>query len=206
MVDAGSWLLPDGDEVARMCGAFGSAGPRDYDEAAARLIRRTAWRSGLLGAVTSVGGFTTLLVALPIDLVVSARMEARLACLLGALAGRDAHDPELRICASEILAGRSPDAAVRPGGTHGVGEALRSDLGQELRLEAGEQLVSAGAAATAGSARRIGTRGFPRLVARALPRLVAKLVPGLGAVIGFAVNWKSVQDVGRLSAEWFRSP
>lgn len=43
-----------------------------------RIIHEQAMRSGLVGAVTGLGGFITLPIALPIDLVVSAQIQAAL--------------------------------------------------------------------------------------------------------------------------------
>lgn len=56
-------------------------GPRyglTQNQALERIIRGQALRAGMIGAITSVGGFVTLPIALPVDIVLSFRIQASL--------------------------------------------------------------------------------------------------------------------------------
>jgi uncharacterized protein (DUF697 family) len=59
-----------------------------------RIVRRQAFRSGLVGAITSVGGIPFLPLTLPIDMVLSLRIQAGLAEFIAAVYGLSAAGPE----------------------------------------------------------------------------------------------------------------
>lgn len=63
-------------------------GPRyglNQNQALERIIREQAFRAGTIGAITSVGGFVTLPIALPVDIVLSFRIQASLISFIGQL-------------------------------------------------------------------------------------------------------------------------
>lgn len=80
-----------------------------------RIIRRQAFRSGVVGAVTGLGGLVTLPVALPVDIVLSLRLQA---ALVEFIANRYGHtnpgETESRIRAYLIMSGsgRVSEAAI----------------------------------------------------------------------------------------------
>ncbi len=71
-----------------------------------QVIHQQAVRCGILGAVTSVGGFVTLPVALPLDILVSARIQAGLLQFIAESYGHgDASKPEVEIRTALVMTG-----------------------------------------------------------------------------------------------------
>ena len=63
-----------------------------------RMVSRQAWRSGIVGALTSVGGFYTLPIMLPADILISTQIQAATVEFIAAAYGRkDANDVERRV-------------------------------------------------------------------------------------------------------------
>lgn len=63
-----------------------------------KVIQRQAMRAGMVGAVTSLGGIYTLPIGLPVDILLSARIQSMLVEFIAAAYGRDQNtDIEARI-------------------------------------------------------------------------------------------------------------
>jgi uncharacterized protein (DUF697 family) len=74
-----AWLAPDVTKLQQQFDDLRVRHPdATQDELVARIIHGQAVRCGIVGAVTSVGGLITLPVALPIDIVLSFRIQAAL--------------------------------------------------------------------------------------------------------------------------------
>jgi hypothetical protein len=74
-----------------------------------RLIRREALRTGVIGAVTGFGGFFTLILGLPIDMLTTARIQAQLVAFVAQRYGREPRTPtEQRVQRYLIMAGGAP--------------------------------------------------------------------------------------------------
>ncbi|NWG17955.1 MAG: hypothetical protein HXY41_15105 [Chloroflexi bacterium] len=58
------------------------------DRLLARVIGRQSFRCGVVGAITGLGGFITLPIALPVDIVLSLRMQAILVDFIAELYGQ----------------------------------------------------------------------------------------------------------------------
>lgn len=82
------WL---GTDVAKLHAEYENLiSPRhglSREQALDRVIRGQAWKAGIIGALTSIGGFVTLPIALPFDLVLSFRIQASLVSFIGQLYG-----------------------------------------------------------------------------------------------------------------------
>lgn len=86
-------------------------GPRyglNQNQALERIIRGQAVRAGTIGAITSVGGFVTLPIALPVDIVLSFRIQASLISFIGQLqAGGSAGSNNVTVRDYLIMTGSS---------------------------------------------------------------------------------------------------
>jgi hypothetical protein len=73
------WFAPDQAKLQQQVAAMRAKQPGISKEQLARhIIQRQALRAGLVGAITGVGGFWTLPIALPIDLALSFQIQAQL--------------------------------------------------------------------------------------------------------------------------------
>ena len=75
-------------------GELRAAHPRESQaDLLRRIIRREAVRTGVIGAITGFGGFFTLIIALPIDMLTSTRIQAELVNFIAASYGRPPGSP-----------------------------------------------------------------------------------------------------------------
>ncbi len=100
---------PDVDRIDREYQAMRAANPRlSTDQLVQHIIRRQAIRSGMVGAITGLGGFVTILIGLPIDVLASARIQATMVQFIATAYGRGTASPtELQIRQALVLAGGS---------------------------------------------------------------------------------------------------
>jgi len=84
--------------------------PRESEaQLVGRLIRREAFRTGVIGAVTGFGGFFTLILGLPIDMLTTSRIQAQLVAFIGERYGREPRTPtEKQVQRYLIMAGGGP--------------------------------------------------------------------------------------------------
>lgn len=73
-----------------------------------QMIRRQAFRCGLVGAITGLGGLVTLPIALPVDVIVSLRLQATLVDFIAHAYGHDrVNEVESQVRTHLIMAGSS---------------------------------------------------------------------------------------------------
>jgi hypothetical protein len=90
------WLGPDVAKMQAQYDLLRTRNPtRSQDDVLAEIIRGQAVKAGIVGALTSVGGFITLPIALPIDIVLSFRIQASLISFIAQLYGGGS-EPETR--------------------------------------------------------------------------------------------------------------
>lgn len=83
-----TFFNPDITELSRYYEKQRARNPRATTEQVLhQVIRRQAFRCGVVGAVTGLGGFITLPIALPIDIVLSLRLQAALVEFIAQLYG-----------------------------------------------------------------------------------------------------------------------
>lgn len=100
------FLNPDVGELRRRFQRLRAAHPSaSNEELIGRLIRGQAVRSGVVGAVTGLGGFITLPVALPLDVLLSLRLQAAIVDFIAEMYGRGDSDAERRVRTALILSG-----------------------------------------------------------------------------------------------------
>lgn len=111
-----NFLNPDISGIHRYYESQRARSPRaTTEQLIAQVIRRQAFRSGVVGAITGLGGLVTLPVALPVDAVLSLRMQAGLVDFIAQLYGySQLNDVESRVRTYLIMSGsgRLSDAAI----------------------------------------------------------------------------------------------
>lgn len=93
-------------DVSQLAASFDRERAQDPNRAIKRLINRQAFRCGLIGALTGFGGFVTLLIALPLDMAVTLRLQTTMVGLIGRAYGFAERDNlEKRMRDSIIMTG-----------------------------------------------------------------------------------------------------
>ncbi|MDX2160908.1 MAG: hypothetical protein SF162_06245 [bacterium] len=138
-----------------------------------RIIARESLKSGLIGAITSVGGLPTLPIALPIDLITTVRIQS---AMLQFIAW--AYQP-------------TAPANGESGSLIDLSEALALRMG----VAPGDLILAGGQRLT-----RYATR---QLLVHVVEKSFAKLIPGIGLIIGFAVNYSITRGMGVVAARWY---
>jgi uncharacterized protein (DUF697 family) len=81
-------LTPDMTELQRRLAQLQRANPQAPVEVLVqKIIRQQSLRAGIVGALTGIGGFITLPVALPVDLILSMRIQATMVRFIATLYG-----------------------------------------------------------------------------------------------------------------------
>jgi len=198
--DARAATATEGEGERQRAGGRGSegegerqrAGGRGSDEDAVdKVIRRHVRLAALEGAVTGLGGFVTLVVALPANVWAFHLLAIRMVAAIAAIHGHDVSTAEVRTAVLLALAGD----------------------------EARDILHRAGAMARQGRLTSIALRGLPPSALMAVNKGVVfrllvqfsrsglarfgKLVPGMGGVIGGAVDAYLMREIGQRARKDF---
>lgn len=101
-------LNPDTERLHKQLAEMRAAQPNaPTEQLIGRIIQRQALRSGLIGAITGLGGFFTLPIALPIDVLLSLRLQAALVNFIAHTYGHTNDDVEAQLRNQLIMAGGS---------------------------------------------------------------------------------------------------
>ncbi|MBK8024706.1 MAG: hypothetical protein IPK19_25605 [Chloroflexi bacterium] len=167
-------LQPDVGDMREDWQKFRAKYPTDTpDQLVDRIIRRQALRSGVIGALTSVGGLPVLPLGLTIDLVTSARLQAETVYFIGkAYQGDQPGEPADLLNLNEVLT-----------------------LGSVLKVSGRDLLVMGG--------QRLSRTLLRRTMTIVAEKAAAKLVPFIGLAIGFAVNYLTTQGVAQVARGWY---
>ena len=156
-------------------------GPRQLG---GRLVKTSAFRAGLAGAVTGSLALVTLPVGLPAGVAVALLLEAELLFALLALYGLSGEGEEGRLRLMALWAGAGfADAAKSAGlklGAEAAGRALAGSLPARIIARLNPALLRA-------VLRRLGLGWIPR---------VARLWPLLGAPLAFALDRAALRTLG----------
>jgi hypothetical protein len=163
------YAAPDTDMLQRQFDALRADHPDSTpQQLVRRIINRYAFRQGMVGALTSIGGLIVLPFGLTIDLAYFARSTASLSYFIAQVYGIQQQSRTLNLAQLLALRGR--------------------EVTPENLLLWQEQFAAV-------------ARG--QLTRAILRRSFAKVIPGLGALIGFGVNWASAQLFGRIANEYY---
>ncbi len=89
------FLAPDITEINRRFRALQAANPRDSTEMLVqKIVNQQSLRAAIVGAITGIGGFITLPITLPIDLLLSLRIQATMVQFIATLYGHGNPDSE----------------------------------------------------------------------------------------------------------------
>ncbi len=162
------------------------------DELAQKILQRKSMKNGLVGAVTGLGGFITLPVTIPSDLICSWRIQASMAFSIAYVYGHTKDTTDLKTDLYLILAGDSAKEMLKRFGieatkgitkkavqkyiTRDVMVKIWKVMGQKIITKAGEKSLTS----------------------------FMKMVPAVGAPVGFFFDWTATQAVGKFAIKYYR--
>lgn len=147
-------------------------GKRRPKVAVRRIVRRHRWGVTAGGFVTGLGGFLTLPVLLPTNVLEFYVQATRMVGAIAAVRGYDLEDEEIRVRVLASLLGEESGDVLKNVGLGPVAGVATRSLAKRLPTTPQSQVASAIGGRLL---RRFGLRSF---------RLFGKAIPGLGAVIG----------------------
>lgn len=161
---------------AREVAARAQRDSRTLEGAVSRVIRSHVVKGGVGGFVTGVGGFVTMPVALPANVVEFYVGATRMVAAIAALRGYDVDDPQVRTAVLLTLVGSDADEVLkRTGLMKGSGRVVGL-VGQQLPPAA---LLMLNKAIAFRIMRGVGEKAFARL---------GRAIPLAGGIVGSGVD------------------
>lgn len=149
---------------------------RTPEGAVKKIIRSHVVKGGVGGFVTSVGGFVTMPIALPVNVVEFYVGATRMVAGIAALRGYDLDDPQVRSAVLLTLVGSEADEVLAKAGLTGKTGKVVGLVGQQLPPAA---LLMVNKAIGFRILRGVGEKAFARL---------GRAVPLAGGVVGGGID------------------
>ncbi len=160
-------------------------------ELARMIVRRKAFKNGLVGAVTGIGGFLTMPVTVPADVIASWRIQITMILAIAHAFRRETDPEELKTDVLMVLAGDSAKEALKRVGIEVTRAMTRRAIQKEISQEV---MVKVWAALGRRVAARVGRKSLVKS---------QRSAPLIGAPIGFVFDWFATQAVGRTAIRYY---
>lgn len=176
-------------EIARR--ARRGRGKRRPEVAVRRIVRRHRWGVTAGGFVTGLGGFVTLPILLPTNVVEFYVQATRMVGAIAAVRGYDLEDEEVRVRVMAALLGEESGDVLKNLGLGPVAGVAARSAAKKLPTSPQSQLAGA-----------IGGRLLRRFGLRSV-RLFGKAIPGLGAVLGALSDRSQLKRIAKAARTSF---
>lgn len=182
----------DPDKVAGYVGKLRDRNPGiSEDDLAKKIVRRKAFKNGLVGAATGVPGFIALPATVPADVAASWRIQAFMAISIAYVYGHTEETMDLKTDLYLILAGNSAKEALKRIGIE-VGKTLtRKAVQKRLTREVMKTIWKV-----------VGRKIITKAGQKSLTSFM-KIVPLVGGVIGFFFDWGATRAVGHFAIKYY---
>jgi len=157
------------------------------EELAKKIISRQSLKSGLIGAIISVGGLPTLPIAVPANLIASWRIQAFIAFTIAYIYGHTPDNSDLKTDLYIILAGDAAKEALK---------LLGIEVGKHVTRKAVDKYITKAVMV------KIWKYLSQKIITKAGEKSLTsfmRLVPLVGAPIGFTVDWLAARTVGKMA-------
>ena len=161
------------------------------DDLARKVVRRKAFKIGLVGAATGLGGLITLPVAVPADLAASWRIQATMVFAIAYIYGHTAETTDLKTDIYIILAGNAAKEALRRVGIETAKGITKKMVGKYITREMMKRMWKV-----------VGQKIITKAGQKSLTSFV-KMVPIVGAPVGFVFNWIYARIVGNFAIKYY---
>ena len=161
------------------------------DDLAKKIKNRKAFKNGLVGAITGVGGLITLPLAIPADLIASWKIQAFMAFAIAYVYGQTASSTDLKTDLYIIIAGDSAKEALKRFGIEAGKIVTKKMIQKYITIDIMKGIWRV-------LSRKIITKAGTKSLTS-----FTKMIPGVGAVIGFAFDYASAQTVGKYAIQYY---
>jgi len=162
------------------------------DELAKKVLSRKSIKSGLIGAITGLGGITTLPITIPTDIVCSWRVQASMAFSIAYIYGHTKDTTDLKTDLYLILAGDSVKEVLKQFGVEVSKNVTKKMVNKYITREIMVKIWKV-----------VGQKIITKAGEKSLTSFV-KMVPLVGAPVGFAFDWTATQIVGNVAIKYYR--
>lgn len=162
------------------------------DELAKKILHRKSMKSGLIGAVSGVGGLITLPVSIPTNLICSWRIQASMAFSIAYVYGHTKDTTDLKTDLYLILAGDSAKEALK---------RIGIEMSKSVTKKAVEKYITRDVMIKIWKV--IGQKIITKAGEKSLTSFM-KMVPLVGAPVGFAFDWTATQAVGNFAISYYK--
>lgn len=160
-------------------------------ELARKIMNRKAFKNGLVGAVTGIGGLVTLPVAVPANLAATWRVQATMACAIAYVYGHTPSTTDLKTDIYIIIAGDSAKEVFKRFGIEVSKAVTKKTIDTYVTREVMKKIWAV-----------IGQKIITKAGEKSLTSLV-KMVPFVGAPVGFAFDWVATRAVGETAIKYY---
>ena len=162
------------------------------DTLAKRILQRKSIKSGLIGAITGLGGLISLPVAIPADLACSWRIQASMAFSIAYVYGHTKDTTDLKTDLYLILAGNAAKDALKAIGIEVAKDVTKRALDKYITRDVMVKIWKV-----------VGRKIITKAGEKSLTSFT-KMVPLVSAPIGFVFDWVAAQAVGRTAITYYR--
>lgn len=165
-------------------------GISEYD-LAKKIVNRKAFKNGLVGAATGVGGLITLPITVPIDLVATWKIQITTALTIAHVFGHTHETTDLKTDVYLILAGSTAQEALKKVGI---------EIGKAVTKKAIEKHV------TKEIMKKIWQIIPQKIITKAGSKSLlsfSKMIPLIGAPIGFSFDYFGTNVMGNLAIKYY---
>lgn len=161
------------------------------DDLAKLIVRRKSLKNGFVGAVTGLGGFFTMPVTVPADLVASWRIQVFMACSVACVYGHTAETTDLRTDIYLIMAGDAAKEMLKRLGVEVAKSVTKKMVQKYVTREVMKKIWSV-----------VGRKVITKAGQKSFTSIM-KMIPGIGAPIGFAFDYLAARTVGRFAIKYY---
>jgi len=225
-----NWVISsDSEEITKYINKLRSDNPQfTSKQIAEKIVNEQSINSGLLGAVTGLGGLITLPATIPIDLVKACKIQLYTIRCIAYVYGYTPQTTDLKTDIFLVLSNGSIEAiktlviteALKTAPKHAL-KALDRLKKSAIHVAAKETPKYAAKALTKYGSKAVvnyGMKGVSKHLAKALWKVggrkmaekalqksIGKAVPVIGAVVGGGMDWFTTQFVGKLTIEYYEN-
>ena len=161
------------------------------EELARKVMNRKAFKNGLIGAITGLGGLITLPVTVPANLATTWRVQATMACAIAYIYGQTLDSADLKTDMYIIIAGDSAKEALKRVGIETSKAVTKRAVEKYVTGEVMKKIWAI-----------VGRKIVTKAGEKSLTSFM-KMVPLVGAPVGFVFDWTATRVVGETALRYY---
>jgi len=161
------------------------------DDLAKKILDRKSLKNGLVGALTGIGGFITLPVTIPADVIASWRIQADMAFSIAYVYGHTTNTTDLRTDFYLILAGNAAKDILKRFSIEATKQITKKMFQKHITREMMKKIWKV-----------LGQRIITKAGQKSLTSFT-KLVPLVGAPVGFIFDYAMARAVGNKAIKYY---